>query len=202
MRIVLMIEGQTEQAFMWSLRAFLKTRISGGMPKLDPKPYHCRIPKGEKLREEVRRFLKDRKNPADAVIALTDVYTGTREFNNAADAKNKMRAWVGNEPSFFPHAAQYEFEAWLLPFWKAMQRMSGGNTAVPGPKPENVNHERPPSHRIADLFRRGKKRDYSKVRDAPNILTADRILEAAQQCSELKALLNTILRLCRGELIP
>lgn len=31
----------------------------------------------------------------------------------AADAKQKMREWVGTEPRFFPHAACHDFEAWL-----------------------------------------------------------------------------------------
>jgi hypothetical protein len=53
---------------------------------------------------------------ADAVITLTDVYTGANEFKDAADAKDKMRQWVGVNDKFYPHAAQHDFEAWLLPF--------------------------------------------------------------------------------------
>jgi hypothetical protein len=89
------------------------------MPKLDPVPYDGRIPTGHRLRRDVERLLMDRKHPADAVIALTDVYTGTdpREFQDAADAKEKMRSWAGASDRFFPHAAQHDFEAWLLPYW-------------------------------------------------------------------------------------
>ena len=38
------------------------------------------------------RIIFEGRKPADAVIALTDVYTGTDDFTDAADAKAKMRA--------------------------------------------------------------------------------------------------------------
>ncbi len=67
---------------------------------------------------------------------LTDVHTGkTRDFQNAEDAKSKMREWVGRNPKFFPHAAQYEFEAWLLPFWSTIQRLACHNKAAPAALP-------------------------------------------------------------------
>jgi len=68
------------------------------------------------LRRHVDRLLRTGRTPADAVIALTDVYTGTGDFRDAEDAKTKMWEWVGENTKFFPHAAQYEFEAWLIPF--------------------------------------------------------------------------------------
>ena len=74
------------------------------MPKLDPVPYNGRIPTGDKLKRAVERLLDDRKQPADAVIALTDVYTGTTppQFTDAATAKDQMRRWVGPNDRFFP----------------------------------------------------------------------------------------------------
>jgi hypothetical protein len=85
------------------------------MPHLDFFPFDGRIPKEEKLRRTVQNLLRNGKVPSDAVIALTDVYTGTKDFVDAADAKRKMREWVGSNDKFYPHAAQYDFEAWLLP---------------------------------------------------------------------------------------
>ncbi len=46
MKIALMVEGKTEQALLPHLRGFLKTRLAGQMPKLDPLTYNGRIPKG------------------------------------------------------------------------------------------------------------------------------------------------------------
>jgi Domain of unknown function (DUF4276) len=117
MKIAIIVEGETETAFLTHLRSFLQTRLAGRMPKLDPMPYDGRMPTGGKLKRVVERLLNDRKRPADAVIALTDVYTGKKppEFQDAAEAKAKMRSWVGPEPRFHPHAAQHDFEAWLPP---------------------------------------------------------------------------------------
>ena len=107
MKISLIMEGMTEKVFLPHLRAFLQTRLPGKMPKLDPVPCNGRIPTGEKLRRQVETLLSVSKEPADAVIALTDVYTGSQppDFVDAADAKAKMRRWVGKNERFYPHTA-------------------------------------------------------------------------------------------------
>lgn len=165
------------------------------MPNLDFFPCNGRVYKGEKLRRAVENLLQ--KRPAsDAVIALTDVYTGTNDFADAADAKKKMQTWVGHNNRFYPHAAQHDFEAWLLPFWSDIQKIAGHKQAPPHGSPEAVNHNKPPSFHIREIFRIGTCRDdYSKVRDAARILRGKDLTVAAQQCPELKAFLNTILAL-------
>lgn len=169
------------------------------MPKLDPFLYDGRIPKEDKLRRTVEDLLSRGPKPSDAVIALTDVYTGTSDFTNADDAKAKMRQWVGENKAFYPHAAQYDFEAWLLPFWSDIQRLAGHNRTAPSGLPETVNHDRPPSYHIHEIFRIGKCRDdYSKVRDASRILEGKDLATAASVCPELKAFLNTIIKLSGG----
>jgi hypothetical protein len=137
------------------------------------------------------------------VIALTDVYTGTDDFGDAADAKAKMRGWVGGNPRFYPHAAQYDFEAWLLPFWPTIQQLAKHNRAAPPGNPETVDHARPPSHHLREIFRIGGCRThYSKTRDAKRILRDNDLLVAANACRELKAFLNTVLALSGGQAIP
>jgi hypothetical protein len=111
MKIAILVEGETEMAFKSKLQEFLKPRIER-MPKLIFIPQEGRIPKEDKLRRIVENLLAG-KNAYDAVIALTDVYTGTNDFTDAADAKTKMAAWVRNNPKFYPHAAQHDFEAWF-----------------------------------------------------------------------------------------
>ncbi len=93
MRIAILVEGKTERAFKPHLQAFLETRLAGKMPKLDIVPYDGRIPTGKKLQRVVERLLNDKQRLADAVIALTDVYTGSQpsDFETADDAKGKMR---------------------------------------------------------------------------------------------------------------
>ncbi|MFN8454728.1 MAG: DUF4276 family protein [Anaerolineae bacterium] len=203
MKVVILIEGKTERAFMPTLRKFLAQRLAGRMPNLDPLPYDGRIPKGEKLRRVVDNLLNDRSRPTDAVIALSDVYTGTRDFIDAADAKSKMRQWAGENPKFYPHVAQYDFEAWLLPFWPTIQRLAKHNQNAPSGAPETINHDNPPAHKLKAIFEIGNCRDsYVKPRDAKRILAENDLLISANACPELKAFLNTILTLCGGEIIP
>lgn len=196
MKIAILVEGRTEKAFLPHLREFLNARLTGNMPRLIMFKYDGPIPKQAKLRRTVEN-LCGAPDWADAVIALTDVYTGTQDFHDAADARAKMRNWVGQNDRFYPHAAQHDFEAWLLPYWDEIQRVAGSNrTAPPGP-PESVDHNRPPSFHIREIFRIGTCRDdYSKVRDASRILKDQDLTIAAVQCPELRAFLNTILTLC------
>ena len=203
MRIAILFEGETELVFLPSLRAFLSGHLTSGMPHLAPYPYNGRIPKGDKLARIVENLLTRGPRPADAVIALTDVYTGSSDFVDAADAKAKMAGWVGGNARFYPHVAQHDFEAWLLPYWSTIQKLAKHNMAAPSGRPEWVNHDRPPAVRIQDIFERGKCRDsYVKPRDARRILKDNDLSVAVDACPELKAFVNTIIRLSGGALLP
>jgi hypothetical protein len=105
MKIAILVEGETEQAFKQILIRFLKTLLTNKMPKLKFYPFRGRIPKGNKLKRLVNNYLRIH----DAVIALTDVYTGTSDFSNANDAKRKMAQWVEQSERFYPHVACYDF---------------------------------------------------------------------------------------------
>lgn len=201
MRIVLVVEGKTEKAFCPHLRDFLKPRLSGRMPHIAVHPCNGLIPTGSRLQRIVRHYLDTTANRADHVIALTDVYTGANppEFTDAADAKSKMRNWVGAEPRFHPHAAQFDFEAWLLPYWETIKRLARHNQNPPGVHPEQVNHGTPPARHLQALFQQGRTpRNYSKPRDANRILRENDLMVSIQACSELKAFVNTILNVCGG----
>jgi hypothetical protein len=168
------------------------------MPKLDMFPYNGRIPTGGDLRRDVDNLLSG-KQAADAVIALTDVYTGTNDFQSAADAKAKMSQWVGANPSFHPHVAQHDFEAWLLPYWDEIQKLAGHNRNAPAGAPETINHNHPPSYHVREIFRIGKCRaNYIKPRDANRILRNKDLSVAAARCPELREFLNTIITLSGG----
>ena len=193
MKITILVEGKTEQAFKPHLLEFLKSKLANRMPNIDFFPCHGRVHKEDKLRRTVDGLLRNGRVPSDAVIALTDVYTGTNDFVDAADAKRKMRAWVGNSNKFYPHAAQHDFEAWLLPFWGEIQTLAGHTKSAPPGPPEAVNHNHPPSYHISEIFRIGTRRvAYSKPRDGARILRGKDLTESANKCPELKAFLNTI----------
>jgi hypothetical protein len=202
MKIAIIVEGKTEQAFKPYLLEFLKTKLGKGMPKLDFMPCKGKIPFGNQLKREVDYLLRGR-NASDYVIALTDVYTGTRDFIDAQDAKDKMRRWVGTEPRFYPHVAQYDFEAWLLPYWSTIKRIAGTSHSSPSNNPESVNHGNPPAHILAQIFSRGTNhRCYVKPRDAGRILRDNDLLISINACPELKALVNSIISLCGETPIP
>ena len=204
MRVALIVEGKTEKAFTPHLKNYLQRHLANNMPRIDVNPYDGRIPTNDKLKRLVAALLGDSRRPADHVIALTDVYTGSRppDFVDAADAKNKMRKWVGHEPRFHPHVALHDFEAWLLPYWSCIQQLAGHNRTAPASNPETVNHDRPPAYRIKEIFEIGRCRDsYVKPRDAGRILDGKDLSIAIAQCSELKALVNTIISVCGGTVI-
>lgn len=198
MKITIIVEGRTERVFIPCLRAYLKPILGERMPKLDSLPQDGRIPTGNKLKRLVENLLCG-GNASDHVIALTDVYTGSRppEFHDAADAKSKMRQWVGDEPRFHPHAAQYDFEAWLLPYWSKIQKLAGSNRKRPSGNPEQVNHGKPPAYHLKEIFEAGSCRDsYSKPRDAGRILRDNDLSTAISECLELKQFIDTIIDIC------
>ena len=204
MKITLIVEGKTEKAFLPYLRKFLEIRLPDKMPRLDLNPYDGPIPAGDKLKRIVQKLLRGRY-PSDHVIALTDVYTGSRppKFLDALDAKDQMRLWVGPEPRFHPHVALHDFEAWLLPYWPSIQKLAGHNKRAPVGKPETVDHENPPAYRIKEIFEIGKSRDsYVKPRDAGRILSNNDLAVAVAACPELKSFVNTIISVCGGVIIP
>ena len=204
MKIAIIAEGRTEKAFKPHLLNFLRTQLSGKIPKLDFHIYDWCIPTNDKLKRVVERLLRG-KDAADHVIALTDVYTGANPpiFVNAVDAKAKMREWVGEDQRFHPHAAQHDFEAWLLPYWSTIQKLAKHNKTAPNGNPETINHNDPPAYRIAEIFENGKCRDsYIKPRDANRILSENDLSVAIRQCPELKSFINTILEICGGTLLP
>ena len=114
-----------------------------------------------------------------------------------------MRKWVGDEPRFHPHAAQHDFEAWLLPYWSSIQGLAGHNKTAPGGNPEQVNHNKPPADRIREIFEIGRcRKSYSKPRDAGRILRDNDLSVSINVCAQLKAFVNTIISVCDGERIP
>ena len=137
-KIAILVEGATEAAFKKKLCEFLQSRLEQKMPRLNFKPQHGRVPKEEKLKRLVEKLLDN--DGYDAVIALTDVYTGTQDFQDANDAKDKMMRWVDKNPKFYPHTALHDFEAWLLPYWTTIQKLAKHNRSAPRGLPETVNH--------------------------------------------------------------
>ena len=199
MRIAILVEGKTEKAFLPILREYLVPKLQGQMPNLNPVVYNGRIPKEQKLQRTVQNLLSG-SNPHDAVIALTDVYTGTNDFMTAQDAKRKMSDWVGPNPHFYPHVALHDFEAWLIPHWNKILQLAKFHQNLPAGNPETINRNKPPSKVIAEVFERGDCRNsYSKQRDARRVLSGQDLTPSINTCAELKAFVNRIIILSGGQ---
>jgi hypothetical protein len=85
-QIAVMVEGKTETAFRPVLLEFISHRIPDARPRLRFITYDGRIPKEDKLKRIVQNLLAG-IGAYDAVIALTDVYTGTNDFLLVNDTK-------------------------------------------------------------------------------------------------------------------
>ncbi len=198
MTIVLLVEGATETALKHKLKAFLDTRAEReGHPKVALRTRDIMSPSEAKLRGRIRLELRDPQ--VEAVVGLIDVYP---EFTSATKAKEFLRRAADGEPHFYPHVAQYEVEAWLLPYWDTICQRVGVQQKLPGQHPEQVNLNKPPSKRLATLYRLAKPRPrkYVKTIEMAAILHDKDLTIAASQCPELKSLLNTLLTL--GNLTP
>jgi hypothetical protein len=197
-RIVLLVEGATEIALKPVLKSFLDHRCEAEdrpRVRLDMLELDSRL-----LKERLVRDLVARNIDAPGVlgvVALIDVVCSGRpkQFDDAGSAIEFLtRAASTSNPRFRAHAAQFDLEAWLLPYWTDICRRVGKRQASPGPHPEAVNHGNPPSRRLRELYRTAGKH-YDKPRDALAILRDKDLSIAAAACPNLRALLVSLLEL-------
>lgn len=200
MRIVLLCEGKTEVALKDALKRFLDEHCrQAGWPKvgLDIKPFNGPAVDCKEIADRLERYAS--RDDVLAVVALTDVHP---KFSQAADAKKHLNDCVKDstfKSKFFAHVAQYDFEAWLLPFWDRICKRLKVNAKCPGANPEQVDNEKPPSAHLKELYQRARnpRRSYEKGTEPAKILRSVRIEEAAEKCHELKSLLDTLVTVCK-----
>lgn len=199
MIIVLLVEGKTEAALKRHLKRFLDGRAEAEEhPKVALRTKDVMTLSESRLRRRIRLELSAAQ--VSAVIGLIDVYPN---FASAKEAKDFLRRAADGNPDFFAHAAQYEVEAWLLPYWEAICNRVGVDRAAPGAQPEQVDLIHPPSHRLEALYRLARpRRKYIKTIEMAAILQGKDLTIAANLCPEFKSLLNTLLSLGGLELLP
>jgi hypothetical protein len=187
-KIILLGEGETEKKLGQVLKNFIDQQISvGNFVGLQSRPIARTL---DRLKFQIKTELK---NPeVIGVIALLDVYP---DFTSAKEVKTYLQK-ASNDPRYFPHAAPYEVEAWLLPYWdKICTRLKQPKLQSLGRYPEKVNGENPPSHRLDALYQKHLRQRYNKPVELQAILSGVDLSKAASQCPELKALLNTLCKL-------
>ena len=199
MKIVLLVEGKTEMALRTVLKAFLDGRADTEerhKVALQTKPMDTRLLNSDRVKDQVALSLRDPK--VECVVGLIDVYPN---FTSAQEAKQFLRSAVGPEKRFHSHAAQFDVEAWLLPFWDEICKKLRVKRQPPGGNPEEVDLGHPPSRHLAELYRLAK-RSYDKPRDALAILQGKDLTVSASRCPEFKAFLNTLLICANLAAIP
>lgn len=191
MTAVLLVEGATETALKKHLKRFLDQRAEWeGKQKLAlrAKPFRMML-RQDHLRKRIQLELKDSR--VTAVIGLVDVYP---TFASADEAKEYLRCAAGNDERFYAHAAQYDVEAWLLPYWNVICNRLGVHRTRPRNHPEQVNNLSPPSKHLEKLYRLAKRK-YKKPLEMTAILEKQDLGVAARECQELRLFLNTLLQL-------
>ena len=204
-RIVLLVECATETAIKEALKQFLDRCCEAqGKPKvrLSTRELGSRLLRPKEVADLVQRNL-----PATGVlgvVALIDVLVAGRpqQFPDAAAAIQFLEHSAGTtDPRFRAHAAQHDFEAWLLPYWQSICTKLKRQQKSPGANPEQVNHLTPPSKYLKELYRLAG-RTYDKPRDAHAILEGKDLTVSANACPQFKAFLNSLLDLAGCTAIP
>lgn len=191
--IVLLAEGDTERALSEHLKAFLDQRaVQERKPKVRLVTRGRIEVRADKLLRQVELELQNAE--VQAVIGLMDVFPN---FGSAAEAKSWLRSAVKDNSRFYAHAAQYDVEAWLLPYWDDICRRLRLEKRSPGAYPEQVDGQKPPAYHLDELYRQAKPRarKYNKPLEMRDILRGKDLTIAADACPEFKAFLNTLLTL-------
>ncbi len=191
--VVLLAEGDTERALRDHLKEFLDERAAQ-----ERKPKVRLVTRGriemraDKLLRQVELELQNTE--VQAVVGLVDVFP---RFTGAVEAKSWLADAVRNNGRFHAHAAQYDVEAWLLPYWEDICRRLKLEKRSPGAHPEQVNGQKPPSYHLDELYRQAKPRarKYNKPIEMRDILRGKDLTIAAAACPEFKSFLNTLLTL-------
>ena len=193
MKIVLLVEGDTEAALARHVKAFLDRRAdAAGRPRVRLETRGKINVKPHKLKHRVG--LELRAPDVKAVVGLIDVFP---DFQNATQAKAYLVKSADHPKFFHAHAAQFDVEAWLLPYWADICRRVRVTQKTPGSNPETVDQMNPPAYRLRKLYQRAKPRPrkYVKTTEMFAILKGKDLTLSANQCPEFKAFLNTLLKL-------
>jgi hypothetical protein len=200
--IILLVEGSTEKTLTDKIKEFLDERATAhGRSRVRLQTRKIKSTSPEALGRQIKLELQSRNT--EAVVGLIDVFPQFQRANAAAAKRFLIEVahQVGVTRGFYAHAAQYDVEAWLLPYWDDICRRIGAAQGRPGSDPEQVDGNKPPSYHLQDLYQ-SVGRKYVKTTEMSAILKGKDLVVAANVCAELKSLLNTLLQLNGLPLLP
>jgi len=195
MTIVLLVEGETERALKGILKKFLDQRAAErGQSQVRLQARKIKSISREALGKQIKLELQT--PGVTAVVGLIDVFPQFKHADAAAAKSFLLEAahGAGVTHGFYAHAAQYDVEAWLLPYWDDICQRINVRQGPPRGNPEQVNAVKPPAYHLRELYRRAR-REYTKTTEMLAILAGKDLTVAANACPELKGLLNTLLML-------
>ncbi|MCW1969219.1 MAG: DUF4276 family protein [Anaerolineae bacterium] len=195
MTIVILVEGNTEVGLIDHIRNFVAMQAK--QFNRQPAKLKSIVMDGRNpitIGKQIRNSLN--MPDVNAVVGLIDVYP---QFKHAIEAKEwlmNIAQDAGIRQHFYAHAAQYDVEAWLLPYWDAICQRIGVKQTPISQHPENVNGTQPPAYRLQALYQRAKPpRRYVKTKEMPAILRGKDLGLSINACPEFKAFINTLLKL-------
>lgn len=182
-RIIIVVEGQTEQEFIKQCVApylFDKYGIMSVSARLIGKPGH----KGgnarfERLRKDVTIILRE----PEVVVSMfmnffklasdfPDVEPCRKQSNTDAQInclEQALHKHIGSD-LFIPYVQKHEFEALLFSLSTGFTNYLGTKSckeleavSQQFPNPEDINSNQPPSYRLTDILNRCEQLNYKKV---------------------------------------
>ena len=219
-RILLSVEGQTEESFvrqllqpLFGIECFLQPVILTTSRDPQGKAYKGGVSKYAKVRDEVLRLCRD---PSAAVITtMYDLYRLPKDFPGLQSVKADWTplqkvlfledefAKDINDPRFVPYLSLHEFEALLFSdkdqlvgFLKQVGARIKGVSQLQeiGLPPEDIDDNYPPSKRIENAF--GK---YQKVTDGLLLAKKIGIDAMLAHCPHFRQWVETLQQRCHGE---
>ncbi len=190
MKIILLVEGETEIYLPRVIKRWLDKRIS---PSIGVK---ARNFKGaskylKDLAQQVTMQLEDKK--VVAVIGILDFYGLPEEYKKGETVKEKIsfakKRILELVPSdyrdrFFQGFAVFETEAWLFSDPKIFGKMSNKISKYKSKNPENINFDTPPAKILMDLV------NYKKGYQSKKYFDDLDVEKAYEKCPHLAEILN------------
>lgn len=182
-RIIIVVEGQTEQEFVTQcLAPYMLTRygILSVTARLVGKPGH----KGgdvrfSRLKMDLTILLRE---PNVVVSTFIDFFKLANDFPDSADCQKHIRSEdriscieqrlekAINSPAFIPYIQRHEFEALLFASEKGFKKYFKATTCSKladvisdFPNPEDINNTDPPSYRLLQIVEQYEGASYDKV---------------------------------------
>ncbi len=195
MKLVLLVEGETEKYLPPFLKRWLDTKTA--------QPAAIRVVNLHGAANYMKDFARRARTEfaeaeAGGVLGLVDFYGSGLDYPEGnlgekyAWARTKLESMVGDR-RFRQHFAVHETEAWLLSQPEVFPREVARELLTK--PPETINLQNPPSKILKEVYQRKLKTKYAKPTEGAKLFRKIDPELAASRCPHLKLLLDDLLDL-------